>query len=402
LTDETHDSLQQINQLRQALAAPKLSVGFFIGAGCPCSIKTGVHKDQPLIPDVAGLSQQVIATVAASEKYKASFERVLAVFTQDGKTNPNIEDILGKIRALADVAGKDKARGLTAEELIGLDKIICETITGIVDCECESEDNPYRSLARFVESRSRPAAEIFTTNYDLLVELALEAQRVPFFDGFVGGVRPFFDQRAIDDDIIPARWCRVWKLHGSINWRLNPLLKTIFRSKEKSDGVEQLIHPSHRKYDESRRMPYFVMIDRLRNFIRNQKQPVALFVTGYSFSDQHINEALIEGLKANPSAICYALQFDELAKYPIATKLATDVANFSVLARDSAVIRRRRGKWLSRSSVDQSSILSGFTMKDEPSESDKPIPSEFVLGDFSRLALFLDEFILLDPARVDA
>src|SRR6185295_7037538 len=93
------------------------------------------------------------------------------------------------------------------------------------------------------------------------------------------------------------------------------------------DGDELLIHPSHRKYDESRRMPYFVMIDRLRSFMRNSQKPVALVVIGFSFSDEHLNEVIIESLKANPSAACFALQYGTLSDYPNAQKLARDNVN---------------------------------------------------------------------------
>ena len=36
--------------------------------------------------------------------------------------------------------------------------------------------------------------EIFTSNYDLIIEKSLEAIRIPHFDGFVGSYEPFFWQ----------------------------------------------------------------------------------------------------------------------------------------------------------------------------------------------------------------
>ena len=390
-----HDPLQFLNQLRQTLAAPKLSVGLFLGAGCPCAIKVGADKNDPLIPDVLGLTKKVCDEIQNSNEHRASFEMLLTVLDEDGEGEPNIEIILGRIRALSDVAGKDKARGLSLAELSKLDKKICSTITAIVDCKAPIERTPYRSLARFIQNRSRPATELFTTNYDLLLEQALEAQRVPYFDGFVGGVRPFFDQTAIDDDRIPERWCQLWKIHGSINWRSNK--KRIVRSMNAEDGDEQLIHPSHRKYDESRRMPYLVMMDRLRTFIRNQRpsqnerEPAALIIVGYSFSDQHINETIVEGLRANPSAVCYALQFDELGKYPKANELALETPNLAIVARDLAVIRRQTGPWLARAAIEPSSILMAFSFQKEP-DGDTPRPCNFHLGDFARFAAFLDVF----------
>lgn len=397
MADQTHDPLQFLNQLRQALAAPKLSVGFLIGAGCPVSIKCGPERSEPLIPDVKGLSSKVFAEISKSDEHKESFEVLRNIFKEDGENDPNIETLLGKIRSLCDVAGKASVRGLSLSSLAALDKRICADITKAVDREYAESDNPYLSVARFVESRARPATELFSTNYDLLLENALEAQRVPFFDGFVGSVRPFFDQRAIDDDVVSDRWCRVWKLHGSINWRLDTKTKRVFRSIAPSDGVEQLIHPSHRKYDESRRMPYFVMIDRFRSFIRNQKLPVAMIVSGYSFGDQHINEALVESLKANPSAVCYALQFDELATYVDGIALAESVPNLSLLARDGAIIRRRSGKWATRPGTDHNVINSAFAVS-ENVDDEIASPCQFLLGDFARLAPFLDEFIALTEA----
>jgi len=59
LADEFHDPVQCVKQLRQTLAADKLSVGFFLGAGCPCAIRVpckGEEGDAPLIPDIEGLT----------------------------------------------------------------------------------------------------------------------------------------------------------------------------------------------------------------------------------------------------------------------------------------------------------------------------------------------------------
>jgi hypothetical protein len=208
--------LQIVKQLRQALAAPKLSVGIFLGAGCPCSIKKPGAENQPLIPDVADLTKQVCSKLQASSDQKDNFAKLLAVMKNDGNNDPNIELILGRIRALHEVAGNGDARGLSAQALSDLDRHVCTEITEVVKPELPASDNAYRALARFVESRALPATEIFTTNYDLLIEHALEAQRVPYFDGFVGSVRPFFDQRAIEDDVMPRRWCRVWSSHSPV------------------------------------------------------------------------------------------------------------------------------------------------------------------------------------------
>lgn len=252
-----------------------------MGAGCPCAVRIPGEnggKDRALIPDILGLTAQVQNEMKASKDHAEAYEKLSAIFTEDGHASPNIETILNRIRSLREVVGKGTVRGLSLAELQTLDRQICLAIKRSVSCSLPDDKTPYHALARFIGTQRRPLTELFTTNYDILMEQSLEACRVPYFDGFVGSYKPFFDQRAVEEDHIPQRWTRLWKLHGSINWRFQKAAKTVFRSIENSDGDELLIHPSHQKYDESRRMPYLVMIDRLRSFLRSQQRPVALFV----------------------------------------------------------------------------------------------------------------------------
>lgn len=392
-----------MKQLRQTLSADKLSVGFFLGAGCPCSVRIPGKKkgepDQPLIPDIRGITQNVHAQLSESKDHSTSYKKLVGVLGEDGDSSPTIETMLNRIRTLREVAGKVSVRGLSFDELDALDQAISRSIKTIVTCNLPNDETPYHALARFIGTHRYPISELFTTNYDILMEQALETCRVPHFDGFVGSSKPFFDQRAIEEDQIPIRWCRLWKLHGSINWRFNKTIKSVFRSTEDTDGDELLIHPSHRKYDESRRMPYFVMIDRLRAFLRNNQKPVALFVIGYSFGDEHLNEVIIESLKANPSAACFAFQYGSLAEYSNAQKLAKDNVNLSVLARDSAVIRRTEAVWMAQPTTELAAITCAFKLvksKEDDGkgaqETDEPRPCHLTIGDFRSLGEFLSEF----------
>lgn len=76
-----------------------------------------------------------------------------------------------------------------------------------------------------------PRLRVFTTNYDLILEKALDACRISYFDGFVGTVERRFQPESFDQDLyLPTqtderRLLRVpdvvylYKLHGSITWR---------------------------------------------------------------------------------------------------------------------------------------------------------------------------------------
>lgn len=365
MAGQSHDPIQHVTQMRQVLSADKLSIGFFLGAGCPCSVRvpdTATRGERPLIADIRGLTNAVDKIMSASAQHAESYAKLMKSFKDDGDNTPTVEGMLNRIRALRDVAGKACVRDMSFAELNNLDTEICTKIREIVRCDLPAEPTAYHALARFIRNHRQPYSEIFTTNYDLLMEQALEGCRVPYFDGFVGAARPFFHVRAIEENGIPGRWSRLWKLHGSINWRFNKNTKDVVRSDHAHDGDELLIHPSHMKYEESRRMPYFVMIDRLRAFLRQNDQPVALFVLGYSFGDQHINEAIVENLKSNDRSACFALQFGDLAPYQDAVRLAKENPNLSVLASDKAVIRRIEAKWVASAAAD----VGGPRRRDRP------------------------------------
>lgn len=408
MADEPHEPLRHVTQLRQILSADKLSIGFFLGAGCPCAVRVKDAKsgaDAPLIPDIRGLTTAVDKEMRASKDHSSAYGKLVKAIADDGDAAPTVEGMLNRIRALRDVAGKSLVREMSFDELDKLDREISSQVRNVVTCDLPSDPNPYHSMASFIRTHRYPFSEIFTTNYDVLIEQALECQQVPFFDGFVGSARPFFDQRAIEDGEIPARWSRLWKLHGSINWRYNKSTKAVVRSEREADGDELLIHPSHMKYDESRRMPYFVMIDRLRSFIRHKERPVALVILGYSFGDQHLNEAIVESLKANASSACFALQFGDLAQYPDGVRLAKDNANLSLLAHDGAVVRRRQGPWVANPATDLSKLTATFkkilpaatTSGSPPTDpADTPQPCNFIGGNFKHFGDFLDELSAYD------
>lgn len=383
--------------LSQILSVEKLPLGFFIGAGCPVSIKVPVITDAaeepvlaPLIPDVSGLTKVVSAEILANEEISRDYSKLISALKEDGDSEPNIEVILGFVRTLAAAAGCGEVRGLAAESLKRIDDEICSSISEKVNKRLPAQDTAFNQLARFIAPRRANPIEIFTTNYDLLIEQSLEAAAVPFFDGFVGSHQPFFDLVAIEQDLLPARWARVWKLHGSVNWRQNTSNKRVCRSFDADAGVELLIHPSHRKYDDSRRMPYLALIDRLRSFLRNDGKPVALFIHGFSFSDEHLNAVLEEGLRANPQAACFALQFGNLDDYPLGLTLARRCQNLTIFAHDAEFSRGIRTPWLIGQSPGNSSFEGIFSW--DPIVLEGPAteaPANLLLGDFAKFGEFL-------------
>jgi len=151
--------------------------------------------------------------------------------------------------------------------------------------------------------------EVFTTNYDLIIEKSLESSHIPYFDGFVGSYEPFFWQESIDKlvtkDDLTQNWIRLWKIHGSLSWfwkedakTKSPKIVRIGKIEKIEDEKDELvIYPSKEKYDSSRKQPFIAYFDRLKNYLLNGE---LLFIfTGYSFSDQHINEIIFNCLRQN-------------------------------------------------------------------------------------------------------
>lgn len=149
-----------------------------------------------------------------------------------------------------------------------------------------------------------------------------------------------------------------------------------------------MIYPSHLKYDESRRMPYLAMLDRLRSFLSGGQ--AVLIACGYSFNDQHLNELILDGLNGNPTAVCFGLLHGDRASSPEAVARAHQQANLSILAVDGAVIGTLDGDWESGEKVDHpfhgTAVVSGSLGKRTKSPDDR---NKFLLGDFNSLGHFL-------------
>ena len=396
MRSDLHNPVSVVDALRAILVVDKLPVGFLLGAGCPASIKASDQDDAPLIPAAAGLTRAVVGS-ASTSPVAEPLRRLQEMLVADGQEDPTIEHMLTRVRAMETVVGEDKVRGFSRTDLRRLEQSICRTISNVVDKRLPESATPYHSLARWIGQRTNRSF-VFTTNYDLLVEQAFEARQVPFFDGFIGSYQPFFDQRTLEQKDLPAHWALVCKLHGSINWRF--VHKKVVRSMG-GEGDELLIHPSHLKYTESRRMPYFVMFDMLKAFIGNARKPVALFMIGYSFSDDHVNDAIADSLQANPSAVCYALQYDKLSAYPQIAGLVQRCSNLHVLALDEAVTNGRHAPW-GTCSHEQVDDLDG-AFRSRCSNEDRSAPAsengdagevavESRLGDFKVFGRFLASF----------
>lgn len=400
-----HDAYRQIGYIQQALSQNRKPVGIFLGAGCPlsirvdhqCEVETKREFSNPVIPDVAGLTTIIIDRLKGTKEKESACDKLVAQMKSDGLKEPNIEDILSQLRGLRYVAGNGTVRDFVAKDLDELDVDICKIISNEVNKELPNNESPYHNLAIWARAvpRAKPV-HIFTTNYDLLVEQALEESACPYFDGFIGSRKAFFDLGTVEDEyLLHPRWCRLWKVHGSINWRTDKNKKVV-RCDKIDENEGYLIYPSHLKYDQSRKMPYIAMLDRLKQFILSPAS--VLFLSGYSFSDDHINDVIVQGLQSNPTAMSFAFIYGKLDdnKYVKVKQCAMQVPNLTIIAFDKGIIGRQEGDWILTNddliSEIPAKVLTKYTK--EESDGDKKneiVTYEFTLGDFESFGQFLKE-----------
>ena len=377
-----HDPWKQTDHLRQALSQDKLSIGLLLGAGCPAAVKKKTEGEAiPLIPDIRGMTEHVAKELAALPELANPFGVISDHLAGTRGREYTVEDLLGYVRTLKEVGGTTE---VTVDDLAQVETNICKSISVLSNQRLPTVDTPYHHVADWISMtpRTRPV-ELFTTNYDLLAEQALEERRVPFFDGFIGSRRPFFDAYSLEEDKLPSRWARLWKLHGSINW-MTEASGIVSKTHEEQNENPSLIHPSHLKYDESRRMPYIAMVDRLRSFL---KQPgVVLCTCGFSFRDQHLNDTIMQCLQGNPTAVVFAFLYGELDQYQEPIELAATRSNLLLLAEDAGMIGTKRALW---SAPDSSASSRNEGAAIEVQDTNGKSSWKLKLGDFVQYGQFL-------------
>ena len=201
----------------------------------------------------------------------------------------------------------------------GIDRLIKEinrSLTSLVDLPASGKEDSLNNHRRLIKKiLTRPLnlrrANLFTLNYDTLIEKAADAEGAVLVDGFVGTLRRIFRPESYDLDFyFPAqttegrvhrfdRALHLYKLHGSITWHRcvadweNPYgLYATFYQETSEDDV--LIFPTPLKYGQALGLPYSELFRRFGSAVA-QPQSV-LFTIGYGFGDEHVNSLIRQAL----------------------------------------------------------------------------------------------------------
>jgi hypothetical protein len=258
-----------------------------------------------------------------------------------GRGSANIEDqIRAAIQLAAGLSVMDNERAKIwkteiDKQLKCFMHCILESERSIVSAETTQKNRADDLLVSFLLSfasrtATRERLNLFTTNYDRLIEYGCDLAGLHVLDRFVGALTPVFRASRLNIDVHynppgirgEPRYLegviRLCKIHGSIDWRWeNTELRRYavpFGAasdhpdipNEPSDSV--MIYPNPAKDVETLNYPYAELF---RDFAAAVCRPNSSLVTyGYGFGDDHVNRVLKDMLTI-PSTHLVIVSWDQ-------------------------------------------------------------------------------------------
>ncbi|MBS0207176.1 MAG: SIR2 family protein [Planctomycetes bacterium] len=297
-------------------------VGFLLGSGCSSLAKDG---KQVGIPTMMPMASAFLRNTGKdgdlefmTQVERDAFAEHLGIDVNASEFSSNLERLLEVLHCIQFIL-KRSTRKEFADVSTNVNNVVTKITRYIVNsCSAgefsngdESVINLYQAFYRKLVYRDRalPRPWVFTTNYDLFNETAMDRLGTPYSNGFSGTVERRFNPAtfryslAEQLDVSNRKWTSVdsyvylCKLHGSINWieegkSLFPIREVQRPIDEQKDRV--MIFPTPAKQNASIGYPYS---DLFREFqgriVRDQS---VLFVLGYSFADEHINNIIFQAL----------------------------------------------------------------------------------------------------------
>ncbi|AWB01502.1 SIR2 family protein [Vibrio harveyi] len=162
-----------------------------------------------------------------------------------------------------------------------------------IDSHKEFIDTLFNHAGAGIYERRKPV-NIFTTNYDTLLEDALALNKVPYWDGFSGGAVAHRTQRYGEPVPTNGQRANLIKMHGSIDWFLcekGHVWRVRDNDRYPKADRRVLIYPQATKYIATQQDPFSAQFDLFRKALNSPNSNV-LAVCGYSFGDDHINNEI--------------------------------------------------------------------------------------------------------------
>lgn len=393
-----HDPSEYIRGIQQILISDKKKIGFLFGAGSSLAQKS---NDSLTVPAIGKMTSEIVEELEKIEpKYKTALDEIKEEL---GKKYFNIETILSNLELKVSIIGKSKLNGLENEEFIKLITELKKCVRKKVSVHLDSHNKIVNKdivselvqtdFANWIGQAERKfPIEIFTTNYDFLFELGLEHKEIPYYDGFCGSLRAFYNPESVEDFSFLTKQTKLWKIHGSLGWHFDEDTGKILRVSPDDDDI--LIYPSSLKYKDSKKQPYESLLDRLSNFLK--QDDTILITCGYSWGDEHINSRIISALKTNTTSHVIGLIFDNydrINEQSNVTKIGLNNSKVSIYASKNAIIGGNFGEWIIKTKPNLNDEIDLYYDIEETEKGEWTGKGEFILPDFSKLVKFLNSII---------
>lgn len=290
--NETKVSLDYVkNEMAQFLQLDNLN--FLIGAGCSSHIEDDVEHG---IPGMYNLYEGF---------FEENKEFDIAGIDVKLKFNKNLEKMLETMGAISVASIVKQIDSGIDEKINKVQKYIRNKI--IEGLHGKEVLNFYRNFyVKTVTQGRKYPINIFTTNYDLYNEQALDNLSFPYNNGFVGTYKRSFNPASYkyayveDMNLSKNIWERVpnfynlYKIHGSISWikKENKINEIDYNHIDDKDTV--MIYPTPLKDRTTLMTPYSDLFRAME--IALLKKNSVLITLGYSFADDHINRLILNSL----------------------------------------------------------------------------------------------------------
>lgn len=309
-SEENRGENKKINKIQQEFLKilNTHNLSFLLGAGCS-SLKEEKEKG---IPTMQGLAKEFCETIKGNSEIGTIFNQLN--LNDNEKMKDNLEKLMEFLFAQRFIY-----EAFHDTNLVDIEKAI-KYVQDFIFEKCNIEGREiieiYKNFYRKLIYRDNNLAKIniFTTNYDLFNEKALDELGIIYANGFSGVVERFFNPAVFNYafaeqmELSQNKWnvidnfIYLYKLHGSINWVETENEQHLFKIQEiqspnnsSKDTTERfMIYPTPIKQNASFGSPYS---DIFREFQKKlMKSNNVLVVVGYSFADEHINNIIYQAL----------------------------------------------------------------------------------------------------------
>ncbi len=312
-------------------------LSLFTGSGISIAIHF-LAKDSPGAG--MGMMEFSVFKEQIEKKSKESAEK-------SGRGKPNIEDQIKTVNELikgleiyisTNVYGakklQKKIKKLKEELNAGISKFANAILASEKNIINSERDEPAEYLMNFLlsfasRSATRERLNLFTTNYDRILEFGCELAGLHLIDRFVGTISPIFRSSRLNIDLHynppgirgEPRYLEgvvnFTKLHGSIDWCEKDRIVRRFAlpygaidiKKYNSEGRSLIIYPNSSKDRETAEYPYVELFRDFANAIVRPNSTVVVY--GYSFGDEHINRVLEDMLTIPSTHLVIIAKSDE-------------------------------------------------------------------------------------------